>query len=97
MGQDAPTPDLLYEKAVTFTETEVVVLEAWEDAISANQPELAHKVLRAGLLAEHYRSLLSEDPGQITDHQSAVLTGLLNILRDLLAQVWHQTGKHYGV
>ncbi len=97
MDAPAPTIDYRFEKAVAFTETEVVVLEAWKDAADGGEYELAHKVLRAGLLAEHYKSLLAENPGQITDHESAVLAELLNQLRELLDRVGRFTHKTYGL
>ncbi len=97
MDAPAPTIDYRFEKAVAFTETEVLVLEVWLDAEKAGEDELAHKVLRAGLLAEHYKSLLAENPGQITDHESAVLTGLFERLRELVAQVSRLTHKPYGL
>lgn len=71
-------PDLILLKAEDFTRTEVVCLEAWLSAAQAGEAEKAHQILRTGLLAEHYRSLLSEDPGQITVAQSAQLKELLD-------------------
>lgn len=69
--------DLILRKAEDFTKTEVVTLEAWLSAALAGDFEKAHVILRTGLLAEHYRSLLSEDPGQITEAQAAKLDELL--------------------
>ncbi len=87
--------DLLLHKANEFTATEVVTIEAWEDAANAGNYGLAHDILHAGLLAEHYRSLLSEDPAQITDAQSAQQADLLAKLDELLHQLAAATGKTY--
>lgn len=92
----APMVDLLYEKAVAFTEVEVVTLEAWDDAIGFDT-HLAHRILQAGLLAEHYKSLLSEDPALVTPEQSGRLSALLNALRDLLRELGGRTSKEYHV
>ncbi|SRR5713101_1442159 len=96
MSSPLPEDTLLYEKAVAFTQTEVVTFEAWEDAFANNQPELAHRILVAGLLAEHYKSLLSEDPAQVTNAQSERLTFLLDSLRDELAKLSGITRRNYG-
>ena len=70
--------DLLLLKAEEFTRTEVVCLEQWLRAAEAGQGGNARAILRTGLLAEHYRSLLHEDPGQITEAQSSKLKELLD-------------------
>ncbi len=96
MSSPFPEDTQLYEKAVAFTQTEIVVLEAWEDAIKNNEPELAHRILAAGLLAEHYKSLLPEDLSKVTNAQSERLTFLLNALRDELEKLSGITRRHYG-
>ncbi len=69
--------DLILRKAEQFTDTEVVCLEAWLRAAEDGNAEKARAVLRTGLLAEHYKSLLSEDPAQITEAQAGRLQHLL--------------------
>lgn len=70
--------DLLLLKAEEFTRTEVIAMEQWLAAALAGQPDKARAILRTGSLAEHYRSVLHEDPGQITEAQSAKLRELLD-------------------
>ncbi len=80
-------PDLVLVKAEAFTDIEVVCLESWEAAVNAGHPDKAHEILRTGLLAEHYRSLLSEEPELITDAQSAQLRFLLEQFNRALREV----------
>ncbi len=86
-----PTPprpvDLILDKAEEFTRTEVVCLTAWLVAAEGGDLESARLILRTGLLAEHYRSLLSEDPAQITVGQSITLKGLLDEFNRALLRI----------
>ena len=68
--------DQILEKAEEFTTTEVLCLERWLTDALRGDSDVARKILRTGLLAEHYRSLLSEDPTQITEAQSQTLREL---------------------
>lgn len=92
-----PTVDLLYEKALGFTNTENTILTVWLGLAIKGDVALAGDVLRAGLLAEHYASLLHEDPAQVSPAQSDRLTALLNIARDLVAQANRQLQSGYKV
>lgn len=68
--------DLLLIKAEAFTQTEVVCLEAWLRAAQEGSADKARAILRTGLLAEHYLSLLKEVPGERTAEQSERLDHL---------------------
>lgn len=88
--------DLILTKATEFTNTEVVTLGAWLAAAEAGEFGLARDLLFAGLLAEHYRSLLSEDPAQITEAQSTQLRELLAELDRLLHKLGSLGKGPYG-
>ncbi len=91
--------DLLLKKAAEFTTIEDAALNAWLNAELAGFDDLAREILHAGLLAEHYRSLLSEDDGKITSEQSAVLRRLqaefAATLDRLTEHVARQTGLNH--
>jgi len=84
--------DLLLKKAEAFTDIETVCLEAWLTADQSGQPKKAHEILRTGLLAEHYKSLLDADPAKVTSDQSAQLTTLL----DEFTRALRTIGRTYG-
>lgn len=96
MDQPAPTPDLEYEHAVATTRLEDVWTEVWQDLRDAGEYELARAVRHAGGNAEHYHAGLPVHPDQVTEHQSEVFRGLLDIFDGLIAQAGSRTGKKYG-
>ena len=79
--------DLILRKAEEFNRTEVIALEGWLVAAQAGEPAKARAILRTGLLAEHYRSLLSEDPAEIPVEQSDQLIELLREFDRALQQI----------
>lgn len=66
----------LLEKAVDFTNIEDVCLAVWLEAVLRNQFVVARAILRSGLLAEHYRSLLPNDLADATEDQRETLERL---------------------
>ena len=70
--------DLLLLKAEAMNRIEVTAWGASLTAWLAGDIDKARTIFRTGGLAEHYRAQLHEDPGQITEAQSAKLTELLD-------------------
>lgn len=68
--------DLLLSKARDFTDIEDKCLDAWLTAENLQLDQLAADILDAGLMTEHYRSLLDADPEKITPDQSTQLLQL---------------------
>ncbi len=71
--------DPILAKAIEFTVDEVLVLDPWLVALGVDRPGddvLADEILFNGLLVEHYRSLLSEDPTKIQPFQADNLSFL---------------------
>lgn len=54
-----------------FTNHELLTLRVWFDLDAAGQDELAERVLEAGLMLEHYTSLLANDPAERTSAEVA--------------------------
>ncbi len=68
--QPLPYPtEPLVEKARDFTNIEDVTLDVWLRAENAGLDDLAAAVLDAGLMKEHYRSLLDADSSKWTPSQ----------------------------
>lgn len=86
--------DLVLGKAEEFTRIEVVCLEAWLAAAQRGELQKAHNVLRTGLLAEHYRSLLHEDPQQWTSGQGTTYLDLLEQFDRALREIGDDRGTH---
>ncbi len=77
--------DLLLDKGDEFTRTEVATMDPWLKAKHARLDDIADRILRTGLRAEPYRSLLSEDPAKISTEQQETLRGLHRDFEDALA------------
>lgn len=76
--------DTLLQKAREFTDIEDQTLAAWLVAANAGLNDLAAKVLDAGLMAEHYRSLIDPVP---TLEQKATFDGLVAMFRGVSGEV----------
>lgn len=74
-------------KAVEFTNIEIRDLIVWLLLVLGGDDEHAGRVLATGLLYEHYRSLLPNDPGEFTAEQSAILGKLAQAFEDSLNTV----------
>jgi len=75
-GADAEVK-LLLDKAQSFTGREITTLQEWLIAANANLLGTASRILSTGLLAEHFESLLPEDPTARTQ----AMTDALAVLR----------------
>ena len=62
----ADPTDLKGQHAREFTDHELLTLRLWFDLDSAGQDDLAESFLNAGLMLEHYTSLLDNDPAKRT-------------------------------
>lgn len=67
-----------------FTDLENTTLDAWLQAENANLDERARQLLDAGLMAEHFTSLLDNDPSKRTLAEVATLDQLRFKLQDQL-------------
>lgn len=71
--------DPILKKTDEFTtgaQGEVRTMQVWLQAVLTGELRLADKVLRTGLRAEHYRSLLPNDLNEATLDQRATLDAL---------------------
>lgn len=75
----APNDEKL-SKAIDFTILEDDCLAEWLEAVLRGQLSIARRLLRAGLMVEHYRSLL-DDVLDENDEASAAQRVVLNNLR----------------
>lgn len=69
-----------------FTDIEVPTLTVWNQLQDAGEEQLARELLDAGLMAEHYSSLLAPLVKDRTDAQTRELTALRERLSELLNQ-----------
>ncbi len=83
--------DVKLDHALEFTIVEDNVLDAWLTAENAGLDDLAARILHAGLLLEHYTSLLDDDPGKRSseekDQQLALRADFEALLRELAGHV----------
>ena len=85
--------DLKLEHAREFTDIENTTLDAWLQAENAGLDDNARRVLDAGLMFEHYTSLLDNDPDKRLQHEVIQQNQLkfklddeLRLLRDALSE-----------
>ena len=71
-----PSAAQLLEHAILFTATERLTLPIWNSLLDSRLSGPADVLLNAGLLLEHYQSLLDNDPGARTAEQLATLQRL---------------------
>ena len=71
-----PTGDPKLDHATSFTVREIRTLGIWFTAAQAGDIGTAGRILSTGLLAEHYESLLDDDPTKRTPDQVATLAKL---------------------
>lgn len=65
-----PDPtDMKGRHAREFTNHELLTLRLWFDLDSAGLDDLAEELLDAGLMLEHYTSLLENDPSKRTSEE----------------------------
>lgn len=62
-------PDPKFDHAREFTNHEILTLRVWFDLDSAGLDDLAEKFLDAGLMLEHYTSLLDNDPSKRSNEE----------------------------
>ena len=74
-------------KAVDFTNIEIRDLIVWLLLVLGGDDEHAGRVLATGLLYEHYRSLLADDPADFTAEEAAILGKLAQAFEDSLNTV----------
>ena|SRR6516225_4304256 len=87
----APSFDVEMWHALEFTDVENVCLKKWlELALGIFHPHLAVQVLAAGLMLEHYTSLLPSDPAMRTQAQWDQQQALLKTFNHFLGKAEHQ-------
>lgn len=73
----ADPTDLKGQHAREFTNHELLTLRVWFDLDQAGHDDLAQKLLDAGLMLEHYTSLLDSDPAKRTQAEVTAQSQLL--------------------
>lgn len=63
--------DLKLSHSREFTNHEILTLRVWFDLDAAGLDDLAEKFLDAGLMLEHYTSLLDNDPSKRSPQETA--------------------------
>ena len=86
--------DLLDTKSREVTRIENLWVEGWERAKNEGNAVKARAILRTGGNAEHYKALLHEDPGQVTEAQSEHLRELLLELEKALQMIGEPGGVY---
>jgi hypothetical protein len=69
-------PSLKLDHAQSFTVREIRTLGTWFTAAQAGDIGTAGRILSTGLLAEHYESLLADDPAARTQEENTILAEL---------------------
>ena len=70
------TQDFKLLHATDFTNEELPTLKAWLTAVTKGDLTAADRILSAGLLAEHYNSLLPDNPADQTVDEQQTLSSL---------------------
>ncbi|PYX71579.1 MAG: hypothetical protein DMG78_14835 [Acidobacteria bacterium] len=91
MSKETPSYDVELWHTLEFTDVENVCLKKWlELALGIFHPHLAVQVLAAGLMLEHYTSLLPSDPEKRTGAQTALQQKLLADFNHFLGKAEHK-------
>jgi len=80
----ADPTDLKGSHAREFTNHELLTLRVWFDLDSAGLDDLAEKLLNAGLMLEHYTSLLDNDASKRSAGEAAGQSQLDFAFREVL-------------